>query len=531
MTHQERLQEIQQGNLALGIELGSTRIKSVLLTKNHTVVATGSHTWSNRLEDGVWTYHLEDAWAGVQASYAQLANQVKEAYGVPLKKIGSLGISGMMHGYLPFDKEGTLLSPFRTWRNTMTEEAARQLTQAFSFNIPLRWSVAHLYHSMLAQDAHVGQIDYLTTLAGYIHWKLSGQRVLGVGEASGMFPIDATTNTYDATMVATFDQMAIPHNVPWKLQDILPQTLTAGVAGGTLTEEGAALLDPTGTLQPWVPMAPPEGDAGTGMVCTNAVAVGTGNVSAGTSIFSMVVLEKSLSKMYPEVDMVTTPSGKPVAMIHCNNGTSDIDAWMGIFQEYNSLFGVELTPEELYTKLYQASLSGAASCDGITVYNYLSGEPITGLAQGRPMVVRRPEGQFTLANFMRAQLYGTLASLRIGMEILEREQVTITRLTGHGGFFKTPVVGQRYMAAAVNAPVTVMETAGEGGPYGMALLAGYMLWRQEGETLEDYLENHVFSQQKGSTLQPDATDVAGFVTFLETYRRGIGVQELAVTTL
>ena len=521
-------QVIVQGNTYLGIELGSTRIKAVLLGGDYIPIASGSYTWENRYENGYWTYHMDEIWTGIAACYADLKRDVQEKYGVVLTAVGAMGISGMMHGYLPFDREGKLLTPFRTWRNTTTGRAAEELTALFGFNVPQRWSISHLRQAMLNGENHVKDIDHLTTLAGFVHWQLTGEKVMGVGEASGMFPIDDVTGTYDAAMMAKFEELA--KEQPWNLADILPKVLPAGVAAGNLTEVGAKLLDPAGDLQPGIPLCPPEGDAGTGMTATNAVAARTGNVSAGTSIFSMVVLEKMLSKVYPEIDMVTTPSGKPVAMVHCNNCTSDMNAWVNVFAETLGLMGCEVNMGALFTRLYQKSLEGDADCGGVTVYNYLSGEPVTGFDEGRPVVVRSHEKPFTLANFLRAQLYSTLASLAAGMEILEKENVAIDRLMGHGGLFKTPVVGQKYLAAATNSPVWVMETAGEGGPYGMALLAAF-LRDGNGATLEDFLAEKIFAGTPGTVLQPEEQDVAGFKAYLNRFLLGLPVERAAVEHL
>ena len=512
----------------LGIELGSTRIKAVLLGEGYAPIASGSHTWENRYENGYWTYHMEDVWAGLAACYGDLKRDVKEKYGVTLTTVGAMGISGMMHGYLPFDKDGNLLTAFRTWRNTTTAKAAEELTALFGFNVPQRWSISHLRQAMLNGEDHLGDIDHLTTLAGYVHWQLTGEKVLGVCEASGMFPVDDTTGTYDASMMAKFDELA--KDQPWKLEQILPGVLMAGQAAGKLTAEGAKLLDSAGDLLPGVPLCPPEGDGGTGMTATNAVTPRSGNVSAGTSIFAMVVLEKGLSKVYPQIDMVMTPAGKPVAMVHCNNCTTDMNAWVGVFGEFLKLMGHDADMGELFTKLYQKSLEGDPDCGGVTVYNYLSGEHILDVEDGRPMVVRDTEHPFTLANFLRSQLYATLASLAAGMKILEREQVVIDRLMGHGGLFKTPVVGQKYLAAATNSPVWVMETAGEGGPYGMALLAAYLLHSQE-MGLDEFLETKVFAGTPGSVMEPDEADVTGFKAYLNRFLAGLPVEKLAAECL
>ena len=502
----------------LGIELGSTRIKAVLLDETHAIVKSGDDTWKSRLENGVWTYHMDEVQAGLRTALRNLGELPGE--------ISAMGVSAMMHGYLAFDKEWNLLAPFRTWQNTMTGEAADKLTDAFGFNIPQRWSVAHLYQAILNGEAHVRSIAHITTLAGYVHYLLTGENAVGVGEASGMFPIDSRTLTYDAAMLDKFDMLTSAYGFDWTIRDVLPAVLTAGQAAGTLTEAGSRYLH--GLLPAGIPLCPPEGDAGTGMTATNAVAPRTGNVSAGTSIFAMVVLEKPLSKVYPEIDMVTTPSGKPVAMAHCNNCTNDMNAWVSLLGETAQLFGAEVSTGELYTKLYQKSLEGDADCSGILTYNYMAGEGVTHLDEGRPMVVRRPESKFTLANFLRSQLYATMATLKLGMDILAEEHVAIDSLTGHGGLFKTPVVGQKYMAAACHAPVTCMESAGEGGPYGMALLAAYLVQKKPGQTLEEYLEAEIFAEVKRTTLAPDPADAAGFDRYLAQYRSGLAAQRAAV---
>lgn len=522
---------IAQGKCALGIEFGSTRIKAVLIDESHAPVAMGTHDWENRLEKGIWTYSLEDIWTGLQDCYASLTKDVKEKYGIVLTKIDAIGFSGMMHGYMPFDKEGNLLVPFRTWRNTMTEEACKILSPLFAFNVPQRWSIAHLYQAILNKEEHVGSIDFFTTLAGYIHWKLSGEKVLGIGEASGMFPIDSVTFDYDKTMMGKFDELAAKDGFPKKLAEILPKVLLAGEEAGVLTAAGAKLLDPTGTLQPGSKMCPPEGDAGTGMVATNAVAVRTGNVSAGTSIFSMVVLEKALNKAYEEIDMVTTPDGMPVAMVHCNNCTSDLNAWVNLFDEFADSFGMKIEKNELYGVLYRKALEADKDCGGLLAYNYFSGEPVTGLNEGRPMFLRTPDAKFSLANFMRAHLYSALAALKVGNDILlKEEKVAVDSLMGHGGLFKTPVVGQKMLAAALNAPVTVMDTASEGGPWGMAVLAAFML-EKNGETLSEYLNNRIFAGQTGTTIAPHAEDVAGFDAFTASYVATLPAQKAAVDGL
>ncbi|HVM71970.1 MAG TPA: FGGY-family carbohydrate kinase [Anaerolineales bacterium] len=523
---------IESGMTSLGVEFGSTRIKAVLIGEEHTPIASGSYEWENRHENGVWTYHLEDVWAGLQESYRKLSQDVLEKYDTPLKTIGAIGFSAMMHGYMAFDKHDNLLVPFRTWRNTLTEQAAGQLTELFQFNIPQRWSIAHLYQAILNKEPHIRQVSYLTTLAGYVHWKLTGQKVLGVDDASGVFPIDSRTNAYDQARIKLFNQKLAAEGLPWKIQDILPKVLLAGESAGVLTQAGAQMIDPSGQLQAGIPFCPPEGDAGTGMVATNSVAERTGNVSAGTSVFAMIVLEKALSKLYPEIDMVTTPTGKPVAMVHSNNCTSDLNAWIDLFQEFTGLLGVELDQSALFEMLYRQALTGDPDCGGLLDYNYVSGEHITHMGEGRPLFVRKPENRFTLANFMRVHLFSALGALKIGLDILfEQERVKVDKLLGHGGFFKTKEVGQKIMAAAMNAPVTVMETGGEGGAWGIALLAAYMLWKTADQPLEDYLSSRVFSGEKGATIAPDPADVAGFAAFMERYKKGLAIERAAVDGL
>ncbi len=528
--------DIQKGNAskqtALGIEFGSTRIKAVLIGADHAPLATGSHEWENRYENGVWTYHIEDVWTGLQDCYRKLNAEVVERYGVPLQTVGAIGFSAMMHGYLPFDGGGKQLAPFRTWRNTSTGQAAKKLTELFQFNIPQRWSIAHLYQAILNHEPHVRDIAHLTTLAGYVHWSLTGQKVIGVGEASGMFPIDSRSNDYDARVLKLFNERAEMAAMPWKLQQILPRVLIAGEPAGVLSEEGARRIDPTGTLRAGIPLCPPEGDAGTGMVATNSVAERTGNVSAGTSVFAMIVLEKALSKVHPEIDMVTTPTGRPVAMVHSNNCTSDLNAWVEVFREFTQALGVEVSPARLYETLYQKALQADPDGGGLLAYNFLSGEHITHLEEGRPLFVRTPESRFNLANFMRVHLFSSLGALKIGMDILfEQEQVKIDRVLGHGGFFKTKEVGQRMMAAAMNVPVTVMETAGEGGAWGIALLASYMLHKTKHESLEAYLTTRVFTHENGTTITPAREDVDGFLTFIELYKKGLVIERAAVDGL
>ena len=520
---------ILSGKTMLGIEFGSTRIKAVLVDDSHNPIAMGTHDWENRLQNNIWTYSLEDIWGGLQDCYQSLVKDVQAKYGLALTKLGAIGFSGMMHGYMPFDAKGELLVPFRTWRNTMTAEACAKLTPVFHFNIPQRWSIAHLYQAILSKEEHVKEIAFFTTLAGYIHWKLTGEKVLGVGEASGMFPIDSKTGDYDAKMLAQFDELVAGEGFDWKLKDILPRVLTAGEKAGVLTKEGAKLLDVTGALEAGCPMCPPEGDAGTGMVATNSVAVRTGNVSAGTSVFSMVVLEEAMSKVHEEIDMVTTPDGMPVAMVHCNNCTSDLNAWVNLFDEFADTFGMKIDKNDLYGTLYRKALEADTDCGGLMAYNYFSGEPVTGLNEGRPMFVRTPDAKFHLANFMRTHLYSALATLKVGNDILlKEEKVTVDSLMGHGGLFKTPVVGQQILAAAMGAPVTVMDTASEGGPWGIAILAAYMLEKEEGESLSDYLNNRIFAGQTGTTITPKAEDVEGFDAFVKKYLKTIPAEKAAV---
>ena len=523
---------IETGKTALGIEFGSTRIKAVLVGEDYAPLASGDHAWENRLENGLWTYSPEDIWSGLQTCYRRLTEEVQEKYGLPLKTVGAIGFSGMMHGYLAFDAAGELLVPFRTWRNTVTEDAARELSALFGFNIPQRWSIAHLYHAILAKEEHTPRIAFFTTLAGYVHWKLTGRKVLGVGEASGMFPIDSETGRFDAAMIEKFDACAARKGFTQPLSALLPEVLSAGEDAGALTGEGARLLDPTGVLSAGIPLCPPEGDAGTGMVATNAVAAKTGNVSAGTSIFAMAVLPKALSGVYPEIDMVTTPTGRPVAMVHCNTCTSDIDAWVRLFEGVLSEFGCETDKSDLYKRLYGAALSADADCGRLTAFNYYSGEPVTGLEDGRPLLVRMPDSRMTLPNFMRAQLFSAMATLRLGMDILfEKEKVELSRLCGHGGLFKTPVVGQRLMAGAMNTPVVVMETAGEGGAWGIALLAEFLRTKEDGETLEDFLQTKVFGEDQGTSVSPQKEDVDSFNDYMTRYKAAIAVEKAAVGAL
>ena len=520
---------IESGKAILGIEFGSTRIKAVLIDTDNNPIAQGSFEWENQLVDGLWTYSIDTVWKGLQDCYADLRKNVKAEYDCEIKQLAAIGISAMMHGYMAFGKDENILVPFRTWRNTNTAKAAAELSELFHFNIPLRWSISHVYQAILNGEEHINKIDFLTTLAGYIHWQLTGKKVLGVGDASGMLPIDSNTNNYDAEMVAKFDKLIEPKNLGWKILDILPEVLNAGEDAGVLTEEGAKKLDPSGTLQASAPLCPPEGDAGTGMVATNAVRQRTGNVSAGTSSFSMIVLEKALSQPYEVIDMVTTPDGSPVAMVHCNNCTSDLNAWVGLFKQYQELLGVPVDMNEVFGKLYNHALEGDADCGGLIAYNYISGEPVTGLAEGRPMFVRSANDHFNLANFMRANLYASVAVLKIGNDVLFKdEKVQVDRITGHGGLFKTKGVGQRILAAAINSPISVMETAGEGGAWGIALLAGYLVNNAEKLSLADYLDKKVFAGNTGVEIAPTAEDVAGFDKYIETYKAGLAIEKAAV---
>ncbi|MDR0639026.1 MAG: FGGY-family carbohydrate kinase [Spirochaetaceae bacterium] len=531
-TDEQKKEWALAGETFLGIELGSTRIKAVLIGGDYEPIAAGGYDWENRLVDGVWTYSLDEVWTGVQGAFAALAEDVAGRYGVTLRTTGAIGVSAMMHGYLAFDGDDTFgrhLVPFRTWRNTTTGKAAATLTQTFSFNIPQRWSIAHLYQAILNKEPHVKDIAFLTTLAGYVHWQLTGRKVLGVGDASGMFPIDSATNNWNARMLAEFDMLLAGSSYPWKLADILPAVLTAGTEAGSLTPEGARRLDPSGNLQPGIPLCPPEGDAGTGMVATNSVAERTGNISAGTSIFAMVVLEKALSRVWTEIDLVTTPAGKPVAMAHCNNCTSDLDAWARLFMEVLGLSGAKIDKSALYDALYFKAEEGDPDCGGLLAYNYYGGEPVAGLKEGRPLFIRKPDSRFTLANFARALLFSAIGTLMLGMAILtEDERVRIDRLLGHGGLFKTKGVGQRLMAAALNTPVAVMESAGEGGAWGIALLAAFLRQKRDGETLEAYLADRVFVGNAGLCAAPNPQDVQGFAAFMRHYTKGLAIERAAV---
>ena len=520
---------IQQGKAILGIEFGSTRIKAVLIDQENKPIAQGSHEWENQLVDGLWTYSVEAIWYGLQDCYANLRKEVLDKYDCEIEILAAIGFSAMMHGYMAFNKNQNILVPFRTWRNTNTAKAAAELSELFVYNIPLRWSISHLYQCILDNEEHVTDIDFITTLAGYIHWQVTGEKVLGIGDASGMLPIDPQTRDYSADMVSKFDKLVEPKGFSWKLLDILPKVKLAGENAGFLTAEGAKKLDISGHLKAGIPVCPPEGDAGTGMVATNAVKQRTGNVSAGTSSFSMIVLEKDLSKPYEMIDMVTTPDGSLVAMVHCNNCTSDLNAWVNLFKEYQQLLGVPVDMNEVFGKLYNNALTGDTDCGGLIAYNYISGEPVTGLAEGRPMFVRSANDKFNLANFMRANLYASVGVLKIGNDILfNDEKVKVDRITGHGGLFKTKGVGQRVLAAAINSPISVMETAGEGGAWGIALLGSFLVNNPEAKTLAGWLEDCVFAGNTGEEIAPTAEDVAGFNKWIENYKRGLAIEQAAV---
>lgn len=520
---------IEEGSTCLGIELGSTRIKAVLTDAAGNELASGGYGWENHYDNGIWTYPLDEVERGVQGCYADLKKNVLDRYGVKLTKLGAVGISAMMHGYLVFDKNNQQLAQFRTWRNTITKEAAEQLTAQFQFNIPQRWSISHLYQAILNGEDHVSQIDFITTLAGYVHWKLTGEKVLGIGDASGMFPIDPATRYYNSKMLQSMDDLLKKNKMPFTMETILPKALLAGEHAGSMTREGAAFLDATGELEAGCPLCPPEGDAGTGMTATNSVAVRTGNVSAGTSVFAMIVLEKPLSKVYPKIDIVTTPDGAEVAMVHCNNCTSDINAWVNLFDQFATAIGAKLSKDELFTLLYSKAIEGDPDCGGLLSYNYFSGEPVTGFEEGVPVVARSANDAFTLPNFMRMHLTSALAALKVGLDLLlNEENVKVDEMYGHGGFFKTKGVGSKIAAAAMNSPVTVMESAGEGGAWGIALLASYMLYKKEGESLSEFLNSAIFADQKGSRTDPDAKDVEGFNKFMERYQKGLSIEAAAV---
>ena len=524
-------QIITEGKTAIGIELGSTRLKSVLIDNNFTPIASGTHDWENIFTDGVWTYNLDDVWKGVQNSFCSLSSDVKEKYGVELTVTGAIGVSAMMHGYLAFNKSGNQLAQFRTWRNTSTEKAATLLTEKFNFNIPLRWSIAHLYQAMLNNESHVKDISFITTLAGYVHWKLTGKKAIGINDASGMFPVDTATQNYNSLMLEQFSKITSSYNYNWKITEILPEIINAGDEAGTLTPEGSRLLSPNGSLKPGIPLCPPEGDAGTGMIATNSIKEKTGNVSAGTSIFAMIVLEKDLSKVYPQIDIVLTPAGKSVAMVHCNNCTSDIDAWIRLFFEITECTGSKIDKNALYSLLYNKALEADSDCGRLLSYNYYSGEPLSGIEEGRPLLTRLPDGNFTLANFMRTLLFSAFGTLKYGMDILtEKENVTIKSLLGHGGMFKTKIVSQKLMAAALNTPVSVMESsAAEGGAWGISLLAAFMLQKTNGcVSLEQFLEEKVFININSEKIEPDPDDVKSFNNYMERYAAGLIIEKAAV---
>lgn len=520
---------IDAGQAVLGIELGSTRIKAVLIDTDKTPVASGSYDWENQYVNHIWTYDINEVWKGLQGCYSDLVKNVRDEYGVVITNLAAIGISAMMHGYLAFDEKDELLVPFRTWRNTITGEASAKLSELFAYHIPQRWSIAHLYQAILNGEEHVDKVRFFTTLSGYIHWMLTGRKVLGSGDAAGMFPINIESKDFDGRMLDQFDELVADKGFPWKIRDLLPKVLVAGEDAGSLTETGARLLDPEGNLGAGIPMCPPEGDAGTGMTATNSVAVRTGNVSAGTSVFAMAVLEKDLTKPYEEIDLVTTPAGDLVAMVHCNNCTSDLNAWVGLFKEFAESFGMDVDMNRLFGTLYNKALEGDPDCGGLLAYNYFSGEHITGFDEGRPLFVRSPESRFNLANFMRVHLYTSLGALKTGMDILiKKENVKLDRMMGHGGLFKTRGVGQRILAGAIDTPVYVMETAGEGGAWGIALLADYLVRKEDGESLADYLDNKVFHDAEGTGMDPVAEDVAGYEKFMERYTAGLAVERAAV---
>lgn len=524
------VRQIQEGKTSIGIELGSTRIKAVLIGEDYSPIATGVHDWENQLEQGVWTYALDDVWQGMQCCYKSLSDNVREKYGVEIVSTASIGISAMMHGYLAFDKNDEQLVPFRTWRNTTTNDAATALTDAFEFNIPQRWSISHLYQAILNNEPHVSQLSFFTTLAGYVHWQLTGQKVLGIGDASGMFPIDPQTKEYNLRMTEKFSELTSQHSFDWRLCDVLPQIVSVGECAGNLTERGAHLLDPTGKLKVGIPFCPPEGDAETGMVATNSIAPKTGNVSAGTSIFAMAVLENDLLSVHKEIDIVATPCGSPVAMVHCNNCTTDLDTWVHMFSDALKTFGFNIPMPQLYDKLYEAALSGKADCGGVLTYNYHSGEHVTGVTEGRPLLVRTPGAEFNVANLMRSLIYSCMATLKIGMDILlKQENVVLEKMLAHGGLFKSPITGQRFLAAALEVPVALMESAGEGGAWGIALLAAYQTREDKNEQLADYLNNRVFANLTGSCLSPVKDDIDGFSVFMEQFKAGLAIEKCAAS--
>ncbi len=528
-TTQESIkQAIAKGKTSLGIELGSTRIKAVLINENFETIASGSYEWENLLEDGFWTYNLLDIITGLQSAYREMKQEVERSYGITIRTVGSIGVSAMMHGYMAFDKTGELLVPFRTWRNATTSAAAKELTEHFQFNIPERWSIAHLYQAIINQEKHLPRIHYMTTLAGYIHWLLTGSKALGIGDASGMFPIDERTQNYSEDMMKQFDELISYKGYPWQLSDILPAVHTSGEQAGTLTAIGASILDQSKNLQPGIPFCPPEGDAGTGMVATNSVRKRTGNVSVGTSVFAMIVLDKKLSNVYPEIDLVTTPNGSPVAMVHANNCSSDLNAWLGLFREFSEAMGQKVESDKLFQVMLNKALEADPDGGGLLSYGYFSGENITGVESGRPLFVRSAKSNFNLANFMRTHLFTAFGALKIGMDLLVKEEnVKIHSILAHGGLFKTPVVGQKMMAAAINTPVSVMDTAGEGGAWGMAILSSYMLNKSENESLEDFLDDKVFKEVTAQEIYPDELDVKGFEAFIKRYKKGLVIEKAA----
>ncbi|MED4266577.1 FGGY-family carbohydrate kinase [Priestia megaterium] len=528
-TTQESIkQAIAKGKTSLGIELGSTRIKAVLINENFETIASGSYEWENLLEDGFWTYNLLDIITGLQSAYREMKQEVERSYGITIRTVGSIGVSAMMHGYMAFDKTGELLVPFRTWRNATTSTAAKELTEHFQFNIPERWSIAHLYQAIINQEKHLPRIDYMTTLAGYIHWLLTGSKALGIGDASGMFPIDERTQNYSEDMMKQFDELISYKGYPWQLSDILPAVHTSGEQAGTLTAIGASILDQSKNLQPGIPFCPPEGDAGTGMVATNSVRKRTGNVSVGTSVFAMIVLDKKLSNVYPEIDLVTTPNGSPVGMVHANNCSSDLNAWLGLFREFSEAMGQKVESDKLFEVMLNKALEADPDGGGLLSYGYFSGENITGVESGRPLFVRSAKSNFNLANFMRTHLFTAFGALKIGMDLLVKEEnVKIHSILAHGGLFKTPVVGQKMMAAAINTPVSVMDTAGEGGAWGMAILSSYMLNKSENESLEDFLDDKVFKEVTAQEIYPDELDVKGFEAFIKRYKKGLVIEKAA----
>ena len=525
-------EKIRAGKTSLGIEFGSTRIKAVLIDDTYTTIAAGDYGWASHLEDGLWSYSQEEIWTGLQTAYAALAEDVENAYGEKLTRVGRIGFSAMMHGYLAFGKDGELLVPFRTWQNTNTSEAHKKLSELFQYNIPERWSIAHLYQAVLNKEEHVSKVAYFTTLAGYVHWKLTGKKVLGVGDASGMFPIDPTTHTYETAFIEKFDALPEVAAQPWKLADLLPEPLVAGTPAGTLTEEGAKLLDPTGTLQPGITFAPPEGDAGTGMVATNSVRVRTGNVSAGTSIFAMVVLERKLERLHPEVDLVTTPAGDLAGMSHANNFTSDLNAWVGLFGQFAAAIGTPADAGTLYGTLFRAAIADDvdSNCGGLINYPFRSGEFLAGLPEGRPLFARGPEARMSLGNFMRAQLFSAFSPVKIGMDVMTKDEgVAVDSLVGHGGIFTTPKVAQKILAAAFDTPIKVMSTAAEGGAWGMAVLADY-LWHAD-QPLDEFLDVRVFADAASTTENPDEGDVAGFEEFFDRFRKGLPIEHVAIESI